>query len=108
MAQEQVPVNGDINRVRAYIVILKDIWNTFGLPTLLLVFIISVWMGWVSSPLGEAQDDMRQIKWMLKKHVALDNEQVFYARRLCMVMSKVAKADPEDCVWHSPEQLGVQ
>lgn len=103
MNGSNAPINGEVKRWGAILALVKDIWNTFGLPTILLALAIGLWIGWIPSPLSEAQDDMKSIKWTLKKHAAIDNEQTFYLRKTCLALAKLAKVDPEGCIYHEPK-----
>ena len=97
-ANEQV--NGEIGRLRAYLTIIKDVWSTFGLPTIILVVLLLLWIGIIPSPLGEAKSVVEEIKVSVDKHLERDKEIIFYMKEMCVSNAKIAKTPIEDCLWH--------
>jgi len=49
-------MNGELSRWKAYWGMVKDVWNTVGLPTILLGVVIGLWAGWIPSPVIEARN----------------------------------------------------
>ena len=93
------PTPGDINRLRAYILLLKDIWSTFGLPTIILVIILLLWLGIIPSPMSEAQMTIKEIKTIVERHVERDREIIHYMKEMCISNAKLADTPIEACLW---------
>ena len=91
--------NGDLGHLKVYLAILKDVWNTFGLPTIMLVVILLLWIGVIPSPMGEARMVLDTIKVSLDKHLERDREMIFYMKGLCLSNAEIAKTAREDCLW---------
>ena len=91
------PVN--INRLRAYTLLLKDIWSTFGLPTIILVIMLLMWIGVLPSPMSEARMTILEIKGIVERHVERDKEITHYMKEMCVSNAKLAKTPIEDCLW---------
>ena len=91
--------NGEIGHLRAYLTLIKDIWNTFGLPTIILVILLLLWIGIIPSPMGEARIVIDNIKVSLDKHLERDRELIFYMKGLCLSNAEIAKLPREDCLW---------
>jgi hypothetical protein len=79
-------------RARFWVTIVRELWDTFGLPTILLVVILALWVGWLPSPLSAAKD-------ILERHVSYDDEVRFYLRKMCQHNAKVAGQPVESCNW---------
>ena len=93
------PTPGDINRLRAYILLLKDIWSTFGLPTIILVIMLLLWVGIIPSPMSEARMTIMEIKTIVERHVERDREIIHYMKQMCVSNAKLALTPIEDCFW---------
>lgn len=91
--------NGDVSKLKGYLNLAKDIWNTFGLPTIILVVILLLWTGYIQSPLSDAKVLVEDIKVSLDRHVEGDREIIFYMREMCISNAKLAKTPIEDCFW---------
>lgn len=91
--------NGEISKLRAYMALIKEAWDVIGLPTLLLLFVMSLWVGWLPSPLSAAKDIVTDLKASLEQHMANDDEVLFYLRQMCQANVKLAGMPVEDCNW---------
>lgn len=90
----------DPNELHKYVVILKDVWSTFGLPTIILLILLLIYIGVIPSPLGATFQTVEDISASLNKHLARDKEMIFYMRQTCASNAKLAKTPIEDCLWH--------
>ena len=91
--------NEEIGHLKAYLAVVKDAWNTFGLPTIILVIILLLWVGVIPSPMGEARMLLDSIKGSLDKHLERDREVIFYMKGLCLSNAEMAKLPKDDCLW---------
>ena len=91
----------DVNRLRAYLFLVKDIWSTFGLPTIMLAVMLLLWTGVIPSPLSAAAGVIDSLRVVVEKHVERDREIVFYMRGLCLSNAKLAGTPIEDCLYKS-------
>lgn len=97
MTQEHLDKN--VGTVRAYIILVKEVWNTFGLPTILLCVIFGLWIGWLPSPVSEARAVVGQIHDTLLDHGKHDAEIIFYLRQTCIIHAKEAGLPVDTCYW---------
>ena len=93
----------DVNRLRAYLFLIKDIWSTFGLPTIILVIMLLLWVGVIPSPMSEAKATITEIKVIIERHVERDKEIVHYMKEMCISNAKLAHTPIEECLWHPPK-----
>lgn len=84
------------SQVQFYVSIVRELWDTFGLPTILLAVILALWVGWLPSPLSAAKD-------ILDKHVSYDQEIRFYLKSMCQSNAKLANQPLETCNWRPPQ-----
>ena len=91
--------NSEIGRLKAYLLLIKDIMNTFGLPIIILVVLLLLWTGTIPSPLGEAKDVVVEIKTSIDRHVEQDRQIIFYLRQTCLSNAKLAETPVDDCIW---------
>ncbi len=89
----------DVNRLRAYLFLVKDVWSTFGLPTIMLAVMLLLWTGVIPSPLSEAGMIIDNLRLVVERHVERDREIVFYMRGLCLSNAKLANTTIEDCLY---------
>lgn len=85
--------------VKEYLALTKDIWNTFGLPTILLAVALLLYIGVIPSPLSEASINLDKIKFSIDRHLERDREVLFYLKEMCVSNAKLAKTPVEDCLW---------
>ncbi len=78
--------------------VLKWAFDRFGLPTVLLALGISVWAGWIPSPVLEASQEAHKQTVLLTKHVEFDPELLYLLRQNCMALQTLAKRDTQVCV----------
>lgn len=95
--------NGNLGKLQSYLVLVKDIWNTFGLPTIILVVLLLLWIGTIPSPLVEAEQVVEGIKASLDRHVERDDQIIFYLREMCLSNMKLAGDSGSRCLWPDHE-----
>jgi hypothetical protein len=84
--------SNDQAKAHFWVGILRELWDTFGLSTILLAVILALWVGWLPSPLSAAKD-------VLERHVSYDDEIRFYLRSMCQSSAKMVNRPMEDCNW---------
>ena len=89
----------DLAELNKYVAILKDVWSTFGLPTIILAVLLLIYIGVIPSPLGATFQVVEDIKVSLDKHLSRDKEMIFYMRQTCVSNAKLAKTPIEECLW---------
>lgn len=89
---ENEGTNGQLSRTRAYVQLAGEMWDKFGLATLLVALALATWFGWIASPFSEARD-------MIKRHVVHDDEIMFYMKTLCQTNASLAKESTAKCNW---------
>ena len=85
-------LNGQLEKVRAYVLVVRELWDNLGLPTILLAVITALWIGWFPSPLLEARE-------LIERHVAKDAEVLFYLKQTCIANMKLANMPHDSCTW---------
>lgn len=91
--------NGSLTRTRAYIQLAREVWDTFGLATILVAVAISTWFGWISSPFSEARDIMTKHVATMEEHLNHDQEILFYLKAQCQMTARIARTDVALCNW---------
>ena len=91
--------NGDLSSTKAYWGLAKDVINTLGLPIIILIILLLLWVGVIPSPMGEARVILDSIKGSLDKHLERDKEVIFYMKGLCLSNAEMAKLPKDDCLW---------
>jgi hypothetical protein len=84
---------------KAGIQLLGEIWDRFGLATILVGVALATWFGWISSPFSEAQAIMERHVATMEAHVDHDGEILFYLKTQCQITAMVAKTDVALCNW---------
>lgn len=104
MSTNGVPDSQDAARLRAYLLLLKDVWSTFGLPTIILAIMLLLWVGVIPSPMSEARMTIMEIKNVAERHVERDREIIHYMKEMCVSNAKLAKTPIEDCLWKQTDR----
>ena len=91
--------NGGLSRIRDYVQLAREIWDTFGLATILVAVGIATWFGWLTSPFSEARDLMNKHIVTMDDHIGHDDELLFYMKTLCQTNAKLANTDVRLCNW---------
>jgi hypothetical protein len=91
----------ETTRLRDILFLAKEAWNTFGLPTIMLVVILLLYTGVIPSPLVEANSLIKQHIEVMQKHIEHDNEIIFYLKSMCISNATLAKTPIEDCLWRN-------
>lgn len=99
MSMNGVPGNIDVTRLQAYLMFIKDVWNTFGLPTIILIVLLLLYTGVIPSPLVEARSMISELKVSIDRHLERDDEIIFYMKSMCTSNAKIAGIPPDECIW---------
>lgn len=91
--------NGHLSRLREYVQLAREIWDSFGLATILVAVAIATWFGWISSPFSEAKAIMEKHVVTVESHLAHDAEILFYLKTLCQTNAKLAGHPAGECNW---------
>lgn len=89
----------DVNKLKAYVIILKDVWSTIGLPTIMIVIMLLLWLGIIPSPMSEAKTAIMEIQTLVERHIARDREIIHYMKQMCVSNAKLADTPIEECFW---------
>ena len=91
----------ELNKARIVLSLGKDIWNTFGLPTIILVILLLLYTGIMPSPFADAKVIMLSLKTSIDRHLERDNEIIFYMKGICISNARLAERPLEECIWRS-------
>lgn len=91
--------NGQLSRTRAYVQLAREVWDSFGLATILVALALATWFGWIASPFSEARDIMEKHVSTMESHIAHDDEILFYLKRQCQMTAMLVKSDVALCNW---------
>lgn len=97
---DDVP-NGDLGKLKVYLFLIKDVWNTFGLPTIILTILLLLWIGTIPSPLAGAVALVESVKVSLDRHLERDSEILFYLKSTCLAQAKIANMPVDTCAWRA-------
>jgi hypothetical protein len=84
---------------KAGIQLLGEIWDKFGLATILVGIAVATWFGWIASPFSEAKDLMVTHISRMEDHLSHDSEILFYLKQVCQSNAKLANQPIEICNW---------
>lgn len=91
--------NGELVNVRAYLRVVRDVWDTFGLPTIILVILLLLWTGTIPSPVSEAMETIKGLKTSIEHHLERDDEILFYLKQMCHSNARLANINSDVCNW---------
>jgi hypothetical protein len=87
------------SKLREYVQVAREVWDTFGLATMLVATAIAAWFGWINSPFSEARDMLGTHITTMERHISHDDEVLFYLKSLCLTNAELAKVSPSKCTW---------
>ena len=78
--------------------LLGKVWDKFGLATILVVFGLGVFTGWIPSPLSDLQAESAQHKVDTKRSLKEHRKQTRLMLEGCMDSKLDHKKDPKECL----------
>lgn len=84
---------------RENIQLAREVWDSFGLATILVALALATWFGWVDSPFTEARDILEKHVVTMEGHINHDQEIIFYMKTLCQTNAELAKESVARCNW---------